>query len=465
MKARIPYAPHAGQRLFHQSPARFRVLACGARWGKDRCCIIESIRLTVELLQLKRPGLIPQVHGWFVAPNYPLAGQLWRELKELTPRTLLAKPPNEKAHRLNWKGGAVVEIKSADDPNSLVTVGLDWLVVTEAALVSEDAWEMALRPRLSSPQRAGMAIFNGTPKGPNWYHRLYRRGLDLEQPEWESWNFPTAALIGPDGRLERHPCGNPYVSVDEVAQARQDMPEHWFRQEYLAEFLSGEGTVFRNIRDRVAAPPTNPAGPLVAGADLAKHRDFSVFAVFDAEGRMVDMDRSRHLPYAHQAERLCSIVAKHGVEKLVIESNGVGEPFYEMVERDLHQRGLRCELIAFQTTTSSKRQMIESLMIAFERGQITILDDPQLVNELELFTLTETTSGYERFSAPQGSFDDCVMACGLAFTEVAALRRKPCIMSVPTDEQMADLYRPSPWRLEDDFDWSTIYDEHGRERG
>ena len=190
MKLRMPYVPHPGQQLFHASPARFRVLACGARWGKDRACVADTIRLTIELLGLKREGLIPRAHGWFVTPNYPLADQLWRELKALTPQQVLAKPPNEKARRLELRGGAVIEIKSADDPTSLVTVGLDWVVLVEAALLGEQAWEMALRPRLSSPQRAGLAIFNGTPKGHNWYYRAYLRGTDPEQPDWEGWNFP-----------------------------------------------------------------------------------------------------------------------------------------------------------------------------------------------------------------------------------------------------------------------------------
>ena len=37
----VPYKPHPGQREVHDSPARFRVPACGARWGKDRCTVNE----------------------------------------------------------------------------------------------------------------------------------------------------------------------------------------------------------------------------------------------------------------------------------------------------------------------------------------------------------------------------------------------------------------------------------------
>ncbi len=424
MRRTIAYTPHPGQRLFHESPARHRVLAHGARWGKDRCCIAESIRLNVELSQLPRPSLVPRVHGWFVTPNFPLAQQLWRELKVFTPPEVLAKPPLEKDHRLEWKSGVVVEVKSADDPHGLVAVGLDYVVLVEAGLLPEAAWNMALRPRLASPHRLGFAVFNGTPKGRNWYHRIYLQGIDPGQPDWESWNFPTAAMVAPDGSLQRHPYGNPHVSLAELEQARRDMPQRWFKQEFLAEFLSGEGAVFREVRQRVAPAPVPPKPPLIAGADLARRRDFTVFAIFDAEGRMVAMRRLHALPYHQQSEVFCSLLAEYGVQTAVVESNGPGDGFIEMLEQALRERAIRCQVHPFETTGASKRQLIDTLVLAFERGTITLLDDPVLLNELEAYQAEETGGGHEKFGAPSGGFDDCVIACALAWTQVRAEQQR-----------------------------------------
>lgn len=447
MKISIPYTPHPGQRLFHESAARYRVLACGARWGKDRACIAESIRLNVELGQLRRPALIPKVHGWFVTPNYPLAQQLWRELKALTPTQVLAKPPLEKDHRLEWRSGAVVEVKSADDPQSLVAVGLDWVVLVEAGLLPEAAWNMALRPRLASPHRAGLAIFNGTPKGRNWYQRTYTEGTSPSQPDWQCWNFPTAAAVAPDDSLQRHPYGNPHIALAELEQARRDMPERWFRQEFLAEWLSGDGAVFRNVRDRVAPAPASPKHPLVAGVDLAKRGDFSVFAIFDSAGHMLAIERMNQVDYPVQAERLISLLVHHGVRKCVIESNGPGEPFFDNLLRDLHQRRLEFQgqpaLIPFATTAQSKRQMIDALTIAFERGQISILPDEQLINEFEAFEMSQTAAGNVRFAAPEEGWDDRVMACALAWTEIA-LKQAARPGMYPGPQHLKTM--PSPFR-------------------
>jgi hypothetical protein len=157
--------------------------------------------------------------------------------------------------------------------------------------------------------------------------------------------------------------------------------------------------------------------------DLAKRGDFSVFAVFDAEGHMVALDRMNQANYPVQAERLITLLQQYGVRRCVIESNGPGEPFYDNLLHDLHRRRLEFQgqpaLIPFATMAQSKRQMIDALTIAFERGQITILPDEQLVNEFEAFEMSQTAAGTLRFAAPEGGWDDRVMACALAWTEIA----------------------------------------------
>ena len=96
-----------------------------------------------------------------------------------------------------------------------------------------------------------------------------------------------------------------------------------------------------------------------------------------------------------------------------------------MLEETLHARQLRCRVVADETTAASKRQMIERLAVAFERGEITLLADPVLVNEFDLYAAEATVGGSERFGAPVGFHDDCVMACALAWSEVQAGRRDP----------------------------------------
>jgi hypothetical protein len=52
---------------------------------------------------------------------------------------------------------------------------------------------------------------------------------------------------------------NPAIDPAEIADARRDLPELVFAQEYLAEFVSWEGAVFRKILDAVTDIPQGKA--------------------------------------------------------------------------------------------------------------------------------------------------------------------------------------------------------------
>ena len=133
--------------------------------------------------------------------------------------------------------------------------------------------------------------------------------------------------------------------------------------------------------------------------------------------------------YRVQAERLVSLLAKWHVRTCVIESNGPGEPVYEMVLGDMHDRRKEfgqypCEIVPFATTAQSKSQMINALVIAFERKEITVLPDEDLINEFESYQMATTDAGNIRFGAAEGAFDDRVMACALAWTHMRVEKQR-----------------------------------------
>lgn len=390
----IPYTPHPGQKPFHRArKTRFRVLACGARWGKDRASINEFDALCFEALRRNAgPVLIPRVHGWIVAPSFPLSNQIWRELKAFTPPEVVEKA-NEGTRTMHLRGGIVIEIKSADNPESLVSVGLDVLLITEAALVSADAWDMALRPRLASPGRAGLGIMNGTPKGRNWFYEAYLRGQDTEETDWWSINEPTSK--------------NPHIDPAEIEKARREMPQRWFRQEFLAEFLAGEGSVFRGVRDAIRTRERK--GRVVIGVDWAKHQDFTVLTAMDEDGHVVGFDRFNQIDYELQLGRLKGFVDKTEAAFVLAEINSIGDPLLERLKRELE-----IPVQGFQTTGPSKGQIVEDLTLCIEQQDVTYPDIPQLVNELEAYEYTMTRAGNITYSAPTRFHDDCVMSLAFA---------------------------------------------------
>ncbi len=94
----------------------------------------------------------------------------------------------------------------------------------------------------------------------------------------------------------------------------------------------------------------------------------------------------------------------------------MGGPVVEQLQRD----GL--PVVGFVTTNASKSAIVESLCLAFERGMITIPDDPVLIGELQAFEGKKLPSGMTRYSAPEGQHDDTVMSLAFAWSGLIAPR-------------------------------------------
>lgn len=377
---------HSGQRAVAAATARFRVLACGRRWGKTR---LGALLCLGTAIQRRR--------AWWVAPSYKMAAVGWRLIRQLAQQVPGAQI-RQGDQMVTMAGGGTVQVRSADDPQALRGEGLDFVVLDECAFIAEATWTEALRPALSD--RRGGALFISTPKGRNWFWRLWQRGSQGDDGEWRSWRFSTG--------------DNPYIAADEIDAARQSLPERIFRQEYLAEFMDDAGGVFRRVAEAATAQPVCQANGnhvYVAGLDWALHNDFTVMSIIDATTKtMVSMDRYNGVEYSVQRQRATAIYERFNVAVVVAEENAMGGPNNEALQAS----GMNVR--RFTTTNATKASIIEDLAAAFERGEITILADPTLVAELQAFEMSRLPSGQMRYSAPEGMHDDCVMALALAWS-------------------------------------------------
>jgi ssDNA-binding Zn-finger/Zn-ribbon topoisomerase 1 len=93
------------------------------------------------------------------------------------------------------------------------------------------------------------------------------------------------------------------------------------------------------------------------------------------------------------------------------------------VKKGLLLRRTRLPVEGFQTTASSKKAVIESLSLAFEKSDIQILNDPVLMGELQSFQAEKMPGGGLRYAAPGSGHDDCVMSLGFAWSAVGGVLR------------------------------------------
>ena len=138
-----------------------------ADWGKTVAGANEFIR------QIWRQGEGKEkmgIVGFAVAPTYWHTQRQWSEFFNFCPPELIEEIHRTDRH-VTLKGKRHVWFKSADNPDSLRSQGVKVLWVDEGAQISEEAWTMALRPSLMDEK--GIAVFTGTPRGHNWYFRLW----------------------------------------------------------------------------------------------------------------------------------------------------------------------------------------------------------------------------------------------------------------------------------------------------
>jgi len=334
--------------------------------------------------------------GWF-APTYKILADAWREIKVLLQPLTAEKQESE--HRLKLITGGVLEMWSLEDPNAGRGRKYARAIVDEAAMTPnlEAAWTEAIRPTLTDLRGDGW--FCSTPKGRNYFWRLYCMGQDEAERDWACWHMPTSA--------------NPYIDPDEVEAARTGMPERAFRQEYLAEFVEESGGVFRGIAESVdkgrsANEPLTGTHTYVMGVDLARVEDFTVLTVLDDTGRQVYFERFNQISWERQLASIDSAARAYGAHVLV-DSTGVGDPIFER----LRQSGLSVE--GYQISSASKEPLIDGLAMGLEQGRLRLMDIPAQTNELMAYQYELTPSRNVRMNAPEGMHDDTVTALALAW--------------------------------------------------
>ncbi len=192
----IKYNPYPWQQKFHASKARFKVVSGAARSGKDYSFDKEFDMKFVDMLNEDRGySLIPRVHGWIIGPTYKLLSQIERNFMHNFPRELVVSYDKEN-HVIETINGGLIEFRSADDPDSLVSVGLDICYITEAARIKQfDVVIGNLTDRLDSPGRGpngtgGLMLINSSPRGRSFFNEVCKWGIEggsKQRPDWETW--------------------------------------------------------------------------------------------------------------------------------------------------------------------------------------------------------------------------------------------------------------------------------------
>lgn len=220
---------HPAQDKIASSNKRYRVAVTGRRFGKTTLSVEEMHAFAIYR---------PESKVVYVAPTIKQARDIaWEMLLKIT-KNAWAEQPNEtrleiKLKCLNSDKTSDIWLRGTENIESLRGIKIDFLVVDEVASMKNwtTTWREVLRPTLMDTR--GQVLFIGTPKGFNHFYDLFNSSQT--DTDFESFRYTS--------------YDNPFIAKEEIDKAKQEAEKSQtldeFNQEYMAQFVSVSGQVYK----------------------------------------------------------------------------------------------------------------------------------------------------------------------------------------------------------------------------
>jgi len=253
------------QMEFARSKTRFTALIGGVRSGKTYAGSVKGI---------ERALFLPTI-GAAVAPTSAMARDV------LVPQyaELLGERVEKwlsSSMEMQLRNGSKILFRSADNPERLLGLTLDWFHLDEAAQLPKRVWEILVGRTIST---GGKGFLTTTPRGRNWVYELVS--------SWE--NDPDAKII------MAKTSQNPLIDATDIERARRQLDPKYFRQQYEASFESQGLAVYEDFDPDTHVLPVEweivPNWPIYIGLDLGwTHPTAILWAQLSPSGEWIVFD-------------------------------------------------------------------------------------------------------------------------------------------------------------------------------
>ena len=375
------YKPHVNQRVIHDSinsdHAKYYVLNIGRQFGKTMLCVNQLLYWSIND---KGCNI-----GW-VSPIYKQSKKVYMELKKATEKSGFFTFNDTE---LIVKGfGSTIQFFSAERPDGIRGNTFDYLVMDEFDFMKHNTWEEVLQPTVLV--KGKKVVFISTPRGKRMMYKLSL--LRHNDERYKYFQFSS--------------YDNPMIDAREIDSIRETVPDHIFRQEYLAEFIDGASGLFKNVRESVKQ--STASGTLYGGLDIGRADDYTVLTIGTKDGGVLHVERWRHDEWTRIIDKVALVISKYRAN-VYVEVNNQGDVFFELLKMKVGNL-----VQPYTTTSKTKPIMIEDLAVSFEQLELSLPNEEYLIDELEAFTYVfDVKTRNVKYSAPEGIHDDTVISLAL----------------------------------------------------
>lgn len=327
--------------------------------------------------------------------------KIFKELVNAIEKTNIIKKKNEQTLEIELINKSIIYFKSSEQGTDALrgyTIKQGILILDECSFLSEDILQAVLP--FTNVYKAPILMLS-TPKFKNcFFYRYFQMGLDKTQDKYISidWNdYDTSE----------------FLSEEQLNDYKKILPSNQFKTEFLGEFLDDEGVVFTNYKKCVKSPKNGKYGCFV-GIDwgTGQGQDYTSISILNKECEQVGYYSFNNLNTTQTIDRITQILKEVvDIELVLCESNSIGTPMTEL----LMTKNKHLNIQTSTTTNQSKAEMVSMLQVAFENETISILNEPQQLNEIGSYECTfNPKTKNVTYNAPQGLHDDAVISLMLS---------------------------------------------------
>lgn len=383
---------HNGQKkakdLMLRHPVKYNIVKSSRQAGKS----------VFGLLMLINYSINNKNKCLWTSPTNAQALKAYREFSNALPNNIVKKR-NDTRREVILLNGSFIEFKGVEKPDNIRGDNTDIFILDEFAFYKSSVWPI-LKPFLLTKPNATCIIIS-TPRGCSGdFWNLYNLGIE-QNGRYRSyeWNYKD----------------NPYCDLLEIDDAKKELPDAMFRQEYLGEFVRDGSSVFNNIElcanvTQFSYPDANLT--YYNGNDLAKQKDFTVSTTMNNKGEVSNIYRANRMDWNQIVDGVVKQLDLYKPKLSFFEVNGVGDPTFDFVRA-------KYEMITpFVMNNQRKQNIVRELTQSFNLKNISIPTRdlmPSLHEQLNAFTFTYSQERRQiMYQAADGYHDDDVISLALA---------------------------------------------------
>lgn len=359
--------------------------------------IIKSVRqksgktYLLENLLIKTALEKPGSKSFMISPTNAQNLRIFTEISRAT--VDLLRKANGSSMLIEFRNGSVIQFRSGESGDSLrgYTVkrgGI--LAIDEGAFLSREVYEIVMP--LVSKEGCTLVIASTPDSMDGMYYSLWSREDGVIRINWSDYI-------------------NQMYSKEELDFYRSVYSDRRFRTEILGEFAVGEGTVFSGIANCISPVELTQKGNLVAGIDFGSGnlQDSTVITFIDEDLQVIAQYDTNDKPPMEQIDWLARLLLDYKPVRVLAEKNGLGSVYFDALKQ-------KCPIVTpWITTNDSKTAIVDDLAAHIEKGRIKFQPKcEKLLEQLQVYRETQSSTGKRVFNAPPGKHDDFVISTALA---------------------------------------------------